>query len=335
MYEALPMYARIEFWEGKVAAQHGVIARLTELAALQLLKLNKTKDERAAAEDDLATQQRKLRELAEEQASWGPGTDLAAPEVAGGAASWDGYVWDYHDMCWKWQDDAQSWPAALPHAAHVVADPQPAVTDPYLVVDAELQDHLLQFLGQVHEHAPHSRAWALAEGLQMQSSRHAALNARVKLESGAAAPSPTPSQVSTVAYSQHPFKSPTAAAPVAAGAAAAAPCRAAPSLQARAKGLPRATGTLNAAMRRLVPAKRGGHTVMRRVGVASPARSSAGVVNVQKLQFGAAETVIIDDAAMDADADGEGFVADLVDGPTGARPAAFPQAAGEAAAALA
>jgi hypothetical protein len=69
------------------------------------------------------------------------------------------------------------------------------------------------------------------------------------------------------------------------------------------------------------------------VGVASPARSTSGAVDVQKLRFGASETVIIDDAAMEAD--GEGFVLDLINGPTGARPAAFPQAAVEAAAALA
>ena len=94
-------------------------------------------------------------------------------------------------------------------------------------------------------------------------------------------------------------------------------------------------GSIHSGSEGFQPAKRGGHTVMRRVGVASPARSSAGVVDVQKLRFGASETVIIDDAAMDADADGEGFVADLINGPTGARPAAFPQAAGEAAAALA
>ena len=315
MYEALPMHARIAHWEGRLAAQHEMVARLTELAALQLLKLNKTKSALNTAEGDLTTQERKLRELAEEQASWGPGTNLSVPEPNGGPDTWDGYVWDYHTMDWKW----------------LQAAPPNAVTDPYLQEDMELKDNILLLLRQVHDHAPTSSAYALAQGIQLQSARHAARGAGVKSETGSAAPSPTASQASTVGYSpaQHPFRMPVAAAP----AAAAAPS-AAPSLQARAKALPRATGTLNAAMRRLVPAKRGGRTARTgRVGVASPARSVPGAVDIHKLRFGASELVIIDDGDMEAD--GEGYVGDLVNGPTAARPAAFPQAAGEAAAALA
>ena len=169
----------------------------------------------------------------------------------------------------------------------------------------------------------------LAEGLQRQASRHALQGARVKTEPGAAAPSPTASLASTVPYSPapHPFRAPAAAAPVvplpaALHGAAGAPGPS-PSLQERAKAAPRPTG-------RMIPAKRGGRPVAKRVGVASPARTAAAAVDLQRVRVGAAEVVIIDDGDMSAD--GEGYVLDILATP---RAAAFPQAAVEAAPALA
>ena len=326
MYEALPMAARIAYWEGRRDAQHDVIARLEELAALQQSKLGKTKTALGAAKQDLATQERKLTDLAAEQTSWGPGSDLAAPDSHGGCGSWDGYTWDYSAMAWVWKDEVPSRPAAQHE------DPAIAVSDPYLQADLELKDNLLLLLSQVHAHAPSSNAWQLAEGLQRQTCRLGLQGARVKSEPGSAAPSPTASQASTVPYSpaHHPFRAHAAAAPVvplpAAPLGAAGAPGSAPSLQARAKAAPRPTG-------RLIPAKRGGRPVAKRVGVASPARTAVAAVDLQKVRIGASECVIIDDGDMSAD--GEGFVADLVTAPRAARAAAFPQAAVEAAPALA
>ena len=218
--------------------------------------------------------------------------------------------------------------AACCAAAHRPAQ----VSDPYLQADLELKDNLLLLLQQVHEHAPTSNAWALAEGIQLQTSRLAAQGARVKLEPGSAAPTPTASQASTVRYSpaQHPFRAHAAAAPMvpftAAPSGVAGAPTAAPSLQARAKAAPRPAG-------RLIPAKRGGRPVARRVGVASPARTTAVAVDLQKVRIGAAELVIIDDGDMSAD--GEGYVLDILNAPPATRPAAFPHAAVEAAVARA
>jgi hypothetical protein len=101
-------------------------------------------------------------------------------------------------------------------------------------------------------------------------------------------------------------------------------------LQARAKAAPRPAG-------RLIPAKRGnrpiGRPVAKRLGVASPARSTVAAVDLQKVRLGATDVVIIDDGDMEAD--GEGYVSDLAPALAAARAAAFPQAAVEAAAALA
>ena len=83
----------------------------------------------------------------------------------------------------------------------------------------------------------------------------------------------------------------------------------------------------------MIPAKRGGRPVAKRVGVASPARTAVAAVDLQKVRIGAAEVVIIDDGEMSAD--GEGYIMDLVAAPLAAHAAAFPQAAVEAAAALA
>jgi hypothetical protein len=83
----------------------------------------------------------------------------------------------------------------------------------------------------------------------------------------------------------------------------------------------------------MIPAKRGGRPVAKRVGVASPARTAAAAVDLQKVRIGAAEVVIIDDGDMSAD--GEGYVLDLLTAPLAARAAAFPQAAVEAVPALA
>jgi hypothetical protein len=331
MYEALPMSARIAYWEGRHAAQRELISRLQELATLQHTKLGKTKAALHAAEQDLSTQERKLSELAAEQASWGPGTDLAARDPYGGGDTWDEYVWDDSTMAWVWSDQAPPRPAA-----QQPADPPIAVSDPYLQADMELKDNLLVLLSQVHAHAPTSNAWQLAEGLQRQTARLALQGARVKSEPGSAAPPPTASQASTVPYS--PAHTPFRAREVAAAAAPAAPLPAAPlvaagapstapSLHARAKAVPRPAG-------RLIPAKRGGRPVTKpRVGVASPARTVVAAGDLQRVRVGAAEVVIIDDGDMSAD--GEGYVLDLVGAPPAAHAAAFPQAAEEAAAALA
>jgi hypothetical protein len=83
----------------------------------------------------------------------------------------------------------------------------------------------------------------------------------------------------------------------------------------------------------MIPAKRGGRPVAKRVGVASPARTAAAAVDLQKVRIGAAEVVIIDDGDMSAD--GEGYVLDLLATPRAARAAAFPQAAVEAVPSLA
>ena len=89
MYEALPMAARIQHWENRRTAQVNLVDRLGELAALQTAKLAKTKATLLVAQDDLATHERKLAELAAEQAAWGPGTDLAASDPYGGGDTWD------------------------------------------------------------------------------------------------------------------------------------------------------------------------------------------------------------------------------------------------------
>jgi hypothetical protein len=215
MYEALPMHARIAYWEGRHAAQLELISRLQELAALQHTKLGRTKVALLVAEQDLSTQERKISDLATEQASWGPGTDLAAQDPYGGGDTWDNYVWDYGSMSWVWDDQAPPRPAAPQ-----IADPPAVDSDPYLVADLELKDNLLALLSQVHAHAPSSNAWQLAEGLQRQTARLALQGARVKSEPGSAAPSPTASQASTLAYSPalSPFRD--RAAPTAAAAAA-------------------------------------------------------------------------------------------------------------------
>ena len=154
MYEALPMHARIACWEGRHAAQLELISRLQELAALQHTKLGRTKAALLVAEQDLSTQERKISDLATEQASWGPGTDLAAQDPYGGGDTWDNYVWDYGSMSWVWDDQALPRPAAPQ-----IADPPAVDSDPYLVADMELKDNLLALLSQVHAHAPSSNAW--------------------------------------------------------------------------------------------------------------------------------------------------------------------------------
>ena len=83
MYEALPMAARIAHWEGRREAQVALIGKLEELSVLQQAKLAKTTAAMEAAVQELATQERKLTELAAEQSSWGPGSDLAAPGTCG------------------------------------------------------------------------------------------------------------------------------------------------------------------------------------------------------------------------------------------------------------
>ena len=91
MYEALPMAARIAHWEGRCEAQVVLIGKLEELTTLQQAKkLVKTRTALAAAAQELATQERKLTELAAEQSSWGSGFDLAAPVAGDSCDSWDG-----------------------------------------------------------------------------------------------------------------------------------------------------------------------------------------------------------------------------------------------------
>jgi hypothetical protein len=333
MYEALPMHARIAHWEGRAAAQAELLVRLKELAALQQSKLAKTKAAVLAAEEELSTQQRKLSDLAAEQASWGPGTDLAAHDPYGGGDYWDSYVWCYDSMTYVWRDPAPSRPAAL-HASAAAA----AGSDAGLVADRELKDGLLTLLGQVHAHAPNSNAWRLAEEIQRQSARLALKDDGAKSEGGSAAPSPTASQASTVPYSQQPapFNVRAAAAPAAPAPPAAAPALAAgaatpivtpaPSLHARAKAAPRAIG-------RLAPAKRGNRAAPRpRIGVASPARTMPATVDLHKVRLGAAEVVIIDEEENDEEEDAVDGAMDVGDG---AAAAAFPQAAEEAATGLA
>ena len=333
MYDALPMAARIAHWEQRRSTQSSFVDRLGELVTLQTTKLATSKAKLRAAQDDLATHERKLAELAAEQAQWGPIANLATANSYGADSTWDNYAWDYTNMGWKWQDTAMPVAAALPPPPP--APPRHVVTDPYLQADLELKDNLLVLLRQVHEHAPTSPAWALAEGIQKQATRQAAQGAGVKSEAGSAAPSPTASQASTMPYSQspaqHPFRVPTAEVPTENAAPTSAP-----SLHARAKSTPRPA-------QRLTQAKRGGRAVQRRVGVASPARSATSVVDIHKVRIGAAEVLIIDDddageegGALDyMDADGEEGAAALADEPTAARAAAFPQAAEEAAAARA
>ena len=140
MYEALPMAARIAHWEGRREAQLGLISRLEELATLQRAKLAKTRAAHGAAQQDLAMHERKLTELAAEQAeqpSWGPGSVRAAPGSHDPCDSWDGYAWDYSSMAWVWKADGQSPPAAPPAA------PAIALTDPYHLSDLALKDNLM------------------------------------------------------------------------------------------------------------------------------------------------------------------------------------------------
>jgi hypothetical protein len=331
MYEALPMHARIAHWEGRAAAQTELLARLKELAALQQSKLAKTKAAVLAAEQELSTQQRKLSDLAAEQESWGPGTDLATQDPYGGAESWDNYVWCYDSMSYVWRDPAPPRPAAQQASVSAAA-----VSDPYLVADLELKDGLLTLLGQVHAHAPNSNAWRLAEGIQRQTARLALKDDRAKSEAGSAAPSPTASQASTLPYSPgpSPFQSRTtaapaapAAAPVAAAGTATPIVTPAPSLHARAKAAPRPMG-------RLFPAKRGNRAAPKpRIGVASPARTVPATVDIHKVRVGAAEVVLIDDDENENEEDMVFGAMDVVQ--DGEHAAAFPQAAEEAAAGLA
>jgi hypothetical protein len=338
IFDGLPMHAKKAHKTQCAAAQQAYVDKLQELEVLQRSKLTKTVAGITAAREDLAITLRQLADLEAEELSWGPSSSasLGGGYGAGshGQDEWDSYVWDYSTMSWVWKTEEQPQHAAPPAA------PALALTDPYLQSDQELSNNLLQLLSQVHAHAPSSNAWALAEGLQRQAARqssqgaHRASAARaapcVKTEPVAAAPSPTASQASTVHYSpaHHPFRATAAAAPMASLPAAlsgATPAPGpAPSLQARAKAAPapRPTG-------RLIPAKRGGRPVAKRVGVASPARAAAAAVDLQKVRVGAAEVILIDDGDMSAD---EGFVAGLLAAP---RAAAFPQAAVEAAPALA